>query len=495
MTLPRQLGSRITSLATVGALLAAGILLAPEFKLTVGQQIPASENQVQNADLTLVCPGAAIRVGGADSADLGALDQVGSAELNAQVSSDASEFLATRLSGLTDQSPSELGQALPARVASPLALTATDEQLRPQGSWLVSGSQLQLQTAANFSGLLGAQCQLPTNQLEFVGGDSQLSRELLLVLTNPSRAESRAEILLHGKAGVITNPVEPVIIAPGKTEVIALGAYLANATEVAVQVKAIGAPIVGWMQQRVMRGTIPGGSDWIAPTTAAANNQIVPGIMIRGVKDAREILKTNANYADQQAILRVFVPGKTQAKFTAQIFGATARTFGTTITESVPAGAVMDFPLSALADGDYSAFIDSDQPIQVAVKLPRTNKAKTPATDFAWLPAQPNLNAEHTFTVPASGISKLSLANGTNEAVELTLGTAAAQSSGVAARIVLPAGSTRTVELVAGAKLVLKSAGGASVAATMIVDVDSAVAAISIQDYANQPETLRVSVR
>lgn len=495
MTLPRQLGSRITSLATVSALLAAGILLAPEFKLTVGQQIPASENQVQNADLTLVCPGAAIRVGGADSSDLGAVDQVGSAELNAQVSIDASRFLASRLSGVTDQSPSVLGQAVPARVASPLALTATDEQLRPQGSWLVSGSQLQLQTAANFSGLLGAQCQLPTNLLEFVGGDSQLSRELLLVLTNPSRAESRAEITLHGKAGLITNPVDPITIAAGKTEVIALGAYLSNATEVAVQVKASGAPIVGWMQQRVMRGTIPGGSDWIAPTTAAGKNQIVPGIMIRGVKDAREIIKTNVNYADQQAILRVFVPGKTDAKFTAQVFGATARTFGTTITDSVPAGTVRDFPLSALGDGDYSAFINSDQPIQVAVKLPRTNKTKTPATDFAWLPAQPNLSAEQTFVVPASGISKLSLANGTDKAVELSIGTAAAQASGSAARIVLPAGSTRTVELTAGARLVLKSAGGASVAATMIVDVDSAVAAISIQDYANQPETLRVSVR
>lgn len=495
MTLPKQLASRVTALASVAALIAAGILLTPEFKYTVGQQIPASENQVQNPDLGLVCPGAAIRVGGADSSNLGSIEQVGSAELNAQVSSQATGFAVTRLSGLSDQSPSSLGASLPARVAAPLLLTATDENLGPQGSWLVSGSQLQLQTADNFSGLLGAQCQLPSNLLEFVGGDSQLSRELLLVLTNPSRAESRAEILLHGKSGAVGNRVEPVIIAPGKTEVIALGAYLANATEIAVQVKASGAAMVGWLQQRVMRGTLPGGSDWIAPTTTAAKSQIVPGIMIRGVKDAREIIKTNTNYSDQQALLRVYVPGKSQAKFTAQIFGATAKTFGTTISDTVAGGTVRDFPLSALGDGDYAAFIDSDQPIQVAVKLPRTNKAKTPATDFAWLPAQPKLAEQQTFVVPASGISKLSLANSGTEAVELTLGTQAAQAAGAAARIVLPAGSTRVVELTAGARMVLKSPAKASVAATMIVDVDSAVAAIGILDYANQPETLRVSVR
>lgn len=495
MTLPKLLAARLTALALVGGLVAGGVLLPAEFKFTVGKQIPATENQVQNPTLGLVCPGAAIRVGGADSAELGTIEQVGSAELNAQVSNLADAIDATRLSGLSTQPPTSLGASLPARVASPLLLSATNEDLSTQGSSLLAASQLQLQTADNFSGLLGAQCQLPSNLLEFVGGDSQLSRELLLVLTNPSRAEARAQVLLHGKSGLAGNEVEPITVAPGKTEVVALGAYLSNATEVAVQVKVSGAAVAGWLQQRVMRGTLPGGSDWISPTTTASKSQIVPGIMIRGVKDAREIIKTNANYADQQAVLRVFVPGKADANFTAQIFGSTAKTFGTTVVEKVAAGTVKDFPLTALADGDYAAFIDSDQPIQVAVKLPRTNKSKTPATDFAWLPAQPYLVEQQAFVVPASGISKLSLANGSKDSVELTLGTAAAQSAGVATRIVLPAGSTRVVELVAGSRLVLWSPAGSKVAAMMIVDVDSAVSAIGIRDYANKPETIRVSVR
>lgn len=495
MTLPKQIALRITAFASVAALAAAGILLTPEFGLTVGKQIPASENLVQPSDLSLVCPGAAIRVGGVDSADLGVIEQVGSAELNAQVSKDATAFDSIRLSGLTGQVPISLGALIPARVASPLVLKATDAELRPQGSWLVSGSQLQLQTSANFSGLLGAECQLPSNSLQFVGGDSQLSRELLLVLTNPSRAEARAEITLHGSTGLVANKVEPVLIAPGKTEVIALGSYLSSATEIAVQVKVSGAPIAGWLQQRVMRGTLPGGSDWITPTVAPAKGQTIPGILIRGTKDAREIIKTNANYSDQQAILRVFVPGKIEAKFTAQIFGSNAKTFGTTISDSVAAGAVRDFPLSALADGDYAAFIESDQPVQVSIKLPRTNKTKTPATDFAWLPAQPTLSERQTFMVPASGISKLSLANAGSDPVELTLGSSAAQSAGSGARILLPAGSTRVVELTSGARLVLAVPAKASVFAAMIIDVDSAVAAIGIRDYANKPEALRVSVR
>lgn len=495
MTLPKLFAARVTAVALVGGLVAVGILLPVDIRLTVGQQIPATENKVQNPTLGLVCPGAAIRVGGADSAELGSIEQVGSAELNAQVSNLADGFDGTRLSGLSTQPPTSLGATLPARVAAPLLLSATDEELNPQGSWLISASQLQLQTADNFSGLLGAQCQLPSNLLEFVGGDSQLSRELLLVLTNPSRAEARAKVVLHTKSGRVGNEVEPITVAPGKTEVIALGAYLSNATQIAVQVKVSGAAVAGWLQQRVMRGTLPGGSDWISPTTLASTSQMVPGIMIRGAKDAREIIKTNANYADQQAVLRVFVPGKTDAKFTAQIFGSNARTLGTTVVETVAAGTVKDFPLTALADGDYAAFIDSDQPIQVAVKLPRTNKSKSPATDFAWLPAQPQLAQQQTFVVPASGISKLSLANGSNSSVELTLGTPAAQASGLATRIVLPAGSTRVVELVAGSRLLLESPSDSNASAVMIVDVDSTVASIGIRDYANKPETIRVSVR
>jgi hypothetical protein len=180
----------------------------------------------------------------------------------------------------------------------------------------------------------------------------------------------------------------------------------------------------------------------------------------------------------------VYNPGETTANFTAQIFGANDKTFGTVIHDSVPANSVKDFPITGLADGDYAAFISSNQSIAAAVRLARSDKTKKPNTDFTWLQAAQALTGSQQITVPNSGISKLSLTN-----------------SGSALATVMVNGSTislkpQTVAVIPakGGPLTLSVSSG-SVGGNLLVDVSGSIANLAVVDYRNSGSRVSVLVR
>ena len=501
----RILGSGFALVALIAALV-VGSLFTPSFGVKVGDLANSSNLEVKAADLQLVCPGGSYRTGGASGTKLGVIDQAGSAELNAAgwlrtatVSSNALEL--TSAASTTSNSSSTPGA--PARVAPPTVITVSDPSgSLEQGSTLMNASQLQLQNAANFSGLLAAGCQQPASDLWFVGGDTSVGREALLVLANSGRVDAQVDVTAYASGGQLSAPgLVGISVAAGKTLALQLASDLLNQPTLALHVTATGGSVAGWIQQRVIRGTIPGGSDFIAPSSVIAKSQVIPGLLLRGSADVATIVKTRPDYADQSPMLRVFVPRINDAQgvakrvtVTAQIFGSNAKTFGTVLRETVTSGTVTDVPITGITDGDYSAFISADEPVRAAIRLPRTDKSKSPATDFAWLQAGESLNGTRAFEVPQSGLTKLALANSSKSSASIFIGTQSQVQAGTAPEVKLAPGEIRSIGLSAGVVVWLKTASD-SIRANLIIDLSGAVASLPITDYKNLPAKTWVSVR
>ena len=502
----RILGSGFSLVLLLAALI-VGSIFTPTFGVSVGSLPSAAQQDAKAADLNLVCPGGAYRSGGASGTKLGTFDQVGSAEVNAIVSgaiaaTNGAKVNTTPLATQGDSTALPASAGAPARIARPTSITVVDPNGElEQGSKLLNVSTLQLQNAADFSGLLAASCQAPSTDLWFVGGDTTVGREALLVVTNPSRVDAQIDIQAYNAGGVVkADGLAGLSVPSGKTLVLPLASDLINQATLALHVSATGGSIAAWLQQKTMRGTIPGGSDFISPSTELGKSIVIPGLLLRGSADAATIIKTRPEYADQTPMLRVFVPsfnGATSTSsvtVTAQIFGATARTFGTVLRQQLRVGAVTDVPITGLADGDYVAFVSADKPIQAAIRLPRTNKTKSPATDFAWLQAGQSLKGVRAFRVPQSGVTKLSLGNSGKSEVSLQLGSPAQVATGTAPVVKLAGGGVRTIGLTAGALVWIKTDSDA-LHANLVIDLDSTVATLPITDYKNSASKLMVSVR
>ena len=498
----RILGSG-TALVAFVCLLIVGSLITPQFTLNVGALSSSSVREVKAGDLQLVCPGGAYRTGGVSGTALGVFDQAGSAEVNAATWLRDASATTTGLEGPNDTQslPAQVG--VPDRIARPSVVVVADPTgAIEQGSTLANVSQLQLQKADNFSGLLAAGCQQPTTELWFVGGDTSVGREALLVVTNPGRVDAQIDVAAFASRGELSaTGLKGLSVAAGKTLVLQLASDLMNQPTLTLQVTATGGSVAAWIQQRVMRGTIPGGSDFIAPATEVAKGLAIPGLLLRGNADAAEIAKTRPDYADQVPMLRVFVPRVNDANgiarritVTAQIFGANAKTFGTVLRETVTSGTVTDLPITGIADGDYVAYVTADQPLRAAIRLPRTNKTKSPATDFAWLQAGSTLEGTRAFRVPQSGVTKLAIANPSKAEATFALGTQAQVAAGTAPTVKLAAGETRTLGVAAGSVVWLKTDSRA-LRANLVIDLESAIATLPITDYQNQPSKVWVSVR
>jgi hypothetical protein len=496
----RFLGSGLALVLLVAAL-SVGSVFSPAFTVDIGRLPAAAEQQAKAADLNLVCPGAAYRAGGSGGDKLGQIDQIGSAEVNSINWARTATVTSTELAGPNSAAQLPATSGIIQRMTRATSVVVADASGKlEQGSQLLNISTLQLQSEDTFSGLLAAPCQKPASELWFVGGDTTVGREALLIVTNPSKVDAQIDVAAFSSGGQITaDGLEGLAVPAGKTLVLPLASDLTQQATLALHIQATGGSVAAWLQQRVVRGTIAGGSDFISPAAEFGKNLMIPGLLLRGSADAAAIITTRPAYADQTPMLRVFAPvtGNGSAKtftLTAQIFGATSKTFGTVVRQTVTAGAVTDIPISGLSDGDYVAFVSAEQPVRAAIRLPRTNKAKSPATDFAWLQAGESLAGLRAFRVPQSGVTKLSLGNSGKSEVSLVLGNPEQVQAGTAPTVKLAAGAVRTIGLTAGAMVWLKT-DATTLRANLVIDVDSALATLPITDYKNLPSQLLVSVR
>ena len=437
---------RILSLILVSSSVAAFVVFAPNLDLPIAGLAGAEDLQVKAKNLSLVCPGAIYQN---DPNKIGEFSQTGKANISRDFAAPAGTEL----------------------VSAEGVLTVLDPQgVAPQGSALLTANQTQLVATSSANGLAGAACQNPSSDIWLVGGSTSTGRESLLIIRNPSPVDATVNLEIYGEEGLLELPgLSGLAVTAGKTLVLPMSGLAPKAKTFVTHVTSKGGAIAAWLQVKSVRGLAAAGIDYVSPSIGASLSQVIPGIFIRGAADAAALASANADYADLAQTIRVFVPGEKEANIKVQILGADAKTFGTVILQTLKSGAVTDVSISGLTDGDYVAVLESDVPVQSAARLSRTDKTKVPATDFTWLQAAQPIDGARVVSVPAVGISKLSIVDPISAKVQTVL--------------VAP-GSTYKFEQPA-----------ATLYANLILDVGGMVTNIPVIDYKNAGGAVKVSVR
>lgn len=481
---------RLALLVLVAAVAAATVFAAElpiikNWKITIGEIPLASKIDVEPKDLNLVCPGALNLSGGKAGTKLGVFSRLNTALLSTIETPTDGVVFETR-SIITD-SPSI---STPERIVDPISITAIDKTSNAvQGSTLLSANQIQLASELSMAGLAGAACQKPAHEQLLVGGDTSVGREAVLVLANPSAIAANLDMKVYGVSGEVESiGLNGFSVAPGKTQLIQLSSLVPRTKSFALQITGRGGAIAAWIQQKTVRGLSATGVDFISPNAAVAKSQFIPGVLIRGSKSAKKLMKANDDYADLVPTVRVFVPGEKAAKVTVQILGSNSKSFGTVVQQDVLAGRVADIPIQGLSDGDYVAIVSAGVPISASMNISRVNVAKNPVSDFAFLAAAEASLAARAIRVPTSGISKLSLLNASNEPAEVSV-----TAGDTVTRFNLTDAGSKVIEVQPGAIATVSS--DQDIAASLVVDLDGTFTVLPVTNYKNEKEQVLVSVR
>lgn len=490
---------RILYSLLVGALL-AGLVLAPEILPTlavkVGQATTPVQLKVKAKNLTLVCPGAAYKSGGANGTKVGAFDRSGQSgiDLNTDLPAGAS------LVAMPLQGPGKVDSTIAASnnqlnvqfSGDAISYTVSDPTgTAQQSSALIVAASYQTVSSGSLVGTLGAACQRPTQEQWLVGANTNTGRESLLLLSNPASTDATVDLQIFGDQGAIDGSgLSGVSVPANRTTVLPLAGFAPDNSVLAVHVVSNGASIASWIQQRTVRGTVASGADFISPSIGAAKSLSIPGLLKRGTDAASALISANNDYADLTPTLELFVPGGKAATVTAQVIGTDSKTFGTVVQQRVQGGTASGIALPGLKDGNYSVFITSDEPVLATVLLSRTDPTKSPATDFAWLPAVSNLTTARVMAVSNSAISKVSIANPNGVATQATLTNL---STGAVVKISIPKFTSSVYTADPGSVLSISSE--LPLAATLVADFNSQISAIPFLDYRNLGGSLSVLVR
>lgn len=472
---------RILALLGMAALSASVFVFTPGVELVSGSPVSPTTVEVKARDLALVCPGAFFVSG--TGTKVGAFKQSGNADISIYRASNSGLVI-------TGQ---ELGQESLAVTSNSVQskksylLTASNpDATASQGSGLLTANQLQQLSAPSVNGLIGATCQRPGSDLWIVGGDTSTGREALLILSNSTKVDSTVELQLLSSNGFASVPGLSAISVPARQSVIVpINGLLPKASIFAVHVSARGGAIAAWIQQKTVRGLRSSGVDLIAPTANASKELVIPGFLVRGSKFAATLIARGEQYADITDTLRISNASAKPATVLAKITGANSKTFGTVIQATVPAKSSVDLPITGIEDGDYAIFISSDQPVRAGAKLNRSSPTGKPRTEFTWLAAVEASEGDRYMAVPAAGISKLAIANPTTKPVTVRINDAGGT-------ITLSPGALASIRV---SSPFVKISSSGKVSATLVVDINSAIAAMPMVEYLNVGGSVSVVVR
>jgi hypothetical protein len=467
-------------------LVAAGLgftlLQLPSLRITSGDGLVGHDVNVRATDLSLTCPGPIFLN---KTNKVGSFTRAGNAAV--QLAAGASSNVLQNTIALLGQSQKPL-TSLSATISDAASAVAADSSGQlPQGSAMLTASQMQKVTTDQASGLAGAACQRASGDIWLVGGDTTTGRETLLLVSNPTAVDSTVDLEIFSTAGRISAPgLSGLSVAAGRTVVVPVNGLSPNTDCFVIHVQASGGAVAAWLQQRVVRGLFAAGLDIISPSNQLAKKLSIPGLLIRGTDVLTNLQSKSSNYSDVSNAVRVFNPSHKAAHVLVQVNGVNQQTFGTVVQATVAPGTVADLQIDSLKTGDYNVTVTSDVAVRAAAKLNRGDKTAKPVTDFAWLPSVAPVSGTFAVAVGKDGISKLSIMNPTAQAVEVKV-----TSAGQTASLQLAAGASKVLRVGSG-RVVLQSSQ--AISATVLTDINSSIAAIALVDYRNIGGKLTVRV-
>ncbi|WP_179951885.1 DUF5719 family protein [Arthrobacter crystallopoietes] len=308
-------------------------------------------------------------------------------------------------------------------------------------------------------GLAAANCAMPSNDFWLLGASTTVGSSAVLNLYNATETASTVDLELVGAEGPIQAAgSRGLLIAPGESKSIVLAGLAANQESLAVHVSSSGGPIVGAIQQSVLRELTPGGVELLQPSAGAGLSQVLTGIAVQDEETAQEI-RGQAGYENASPALNVVVPGASDATVEVRVFGSKGQVAlpGGGVF-NVAAGTVSAIPLDSLPGGTYSVQVTSDVSVVASARVSRGTGEGDPV-DFGWAPSTDRLGSEHLAIVPGGVSSRFSfIAPEGNAKVSVTPVGANGQL-----------GSERVLDVPGGSTVSLNPmAGGADPAALLI---------------------------
>lgn len=255
----------------------------------------------------------------------------------------------------------------------------------------------------DLSGTAAASCQEPANDLWLAGATTTVGRTAVLVVTNPSSNPATVNLELFGGAGQIQAPgSRGLLVAPGTSRSIVLAGLAPGEEQLSVHLRSAGGPVAAVIQQSVLRGLVPGGVDYISPSTGPGVRQVMTGVDIQDPAAVAALTATRG-FGDAGPALSITVPGTTDAVVEIKLFGQSGQQAlpkGGVVTAK--AGSLTQVPLAGLPAGQYTVLAESDVAFTATTRVARGTDS-TKRSDLAWSPSSARLGSQHIVPVPANG--------------------------------------------------------------------------------------------
>jgi hypothetical protein len=363
--------------------------------------VPASTVDVAAAATTLVCPGPLQLPDDTTSGDSG-FDRVPVAPTEAVVA------FGTERSGTASLTPLAGStvdlEAGTGRVASPTAPVILRAEPVDGEAARVAGATSSVVTAGDLRGLSAASCAPPTADVWLVGGSTELQSTADLVVVNPGATAADVTVEVWGPSGQVDLAGGgQLLVASGAQQVVVLPGVAAEQRRTVVHVSAAGGQVSAFLQDSLLDGFTPQGTDLVTGGAAPATTQVVPGLSVPG---------TQVDAADAGA-LRLLAPGEEAATVSVRLLGVDGDVVlpGAEAVDLAP-GEVTDLSLGGLAAGTYTAVVESSVPVVAGGMIARTGAAgeldEGPRLERAWAPATGT--GSGLVAVPAGTVGTLALA-------------------------------------------------------------------------------------
>lgn len=439
----------------------------------------------------------------------------------AVLSDDAGRIPGAQLLKLDGKPQRELAPRLDESEAAKLPTAAQDGSSERKGliaSGIESADPLTLRTqplgglqslsgAARFytakdgdlAGLAAAGCSVPAAESWITGVTTTGGTTSVLHLVNPSASVAQVHIDLRGSEGLIeAASLKEIALAPGEHRSFVLAAYAPNEKSAALKIVASGGKVSATVQQSSLHGLIPGGIDYIVGGSAAASQQVIPGVLLQDPQLASELGKADSS-VDSVPELHVSATSTEGATIKVRALGANGEV-------AIPGGgelivasnATARLPLTGLPAGVYTFDLEADSAVTASVKMVRGTKAKEPI-DQAWAVGASRIGSEHLLPVPEFGNSRLVI-NAPKDSASIVLRPLNKDGKlGPEKKLELVEGKTVTLkpgDLAEGTvAMMISSSGAPAYAATLIEEGDSGIATLALNPAAAGLEGVQVQLR
>jgi hypothetical protein len=343
-----------------------------------------------------------------------------------------------------------------ARDGAPQLLTVPAADDAPEAP-LVAGAQSQTAASETLAGLATSACTEASSDSWLVGGSTDVGRTSLVLLSNPSTVVATVDLTVYGETGQVDAPGSTgILVQPGTQRIISLAGLAPNLLSPVVHMQSTGGVVAAALEQSVIRGIQPGGVELTGPTTEAATEQVIPGVVV--TPPSAEVSVDEGAVSEDTPTVRVLVPGDTAATVSVGVQSEDGASTGTSLEVVIQPGIATEIPLSGVVPGNYTVNLAGDQPL-VAAALTTVNGSVS--RDFTWTPAAAPLGEEFLVYVAGGPAPALHLAN--TSAVDSTVTLTA--DGGAVTVLTVPAG--QSVVFGVTPSIAYLVTGGAGIAASV----------------------------